>query len=300
MQSKYDLLRSKKILSILDGDENFGEFETKEGKQSVNISMPYLSGPVICGISTTFGLVKNYGWGGGAQSRWSYLDDLLEYCIANNKANDLLFYLFNKSQFSEKLRGNSSAEIDSMYQKIVSTVIEKINGELYFSGNELVLIGKQFIIRQLNSTITVEAPIVKKIDREYIKDLSGRAMKDIEENNFDSAITKSRTLLEEVFCYVIERKGEEPSESGNIVKLYNQVKTLYTMHQDENTDKRINMLLSGLEKIITSISQMRNEGSDSHGVGAKRIRIAEHHARLFVNSALTIADFILAVGNKEE
>jgi hypothetical protein len=296
MQSNYNLLRSKKILNILDGNEKFGEFEASEGKQNVTISMPYLSGPDICSISSTFGLVRNYG--SGAQSRWSYLDDLFEYCIANNKTNDLLYYLFNKSQFSEKLRGYLPAEIESMYQKIVNTVIEKINAELYFGGNEFVLIGKQFVIRPLNSTITIEVPIVKRIDREYIKDLSSRAMKDIEENNFYSAITKSRTLLEEVFCYVIEKKGEEPSESGNIVKLYNQVKTLYTMHQDNNTDKRINNLLSGLEKIITSISQMRNEGSDSHGVGAKRIRIAEHHTRLFVNSALTIADFILAVGNK--
>jgi len=298
MKSKYELLRSKKILSILDGDENFGDFEANEGKQSVTISMPYLSGPTLCNISTTFGLYKNYG--NGAQSRWSYLDDLFEYCISNNKTNDLLCYLFNKNQFSEKLRGYSPKEIENMYQQIVNTVIEKINGELYFNGNELILVGKNFLIRPLNSTITVEAPIVKRIDREYIKNLSDRAMKDIEENNFDSAITKSRTLLEEVFCYVIERKGEEPSESGNIIKLYNQVKTLYTMHQDKNADNRINMLLSGLEKIIISISLMRNEGSDSHGVGAKRLRIAEHHTRLFVNSALIIADFILAVGNKGE
>jgi len=41
MQSKNELLRSKKILSILDGDENFGDFLANEGKQSVTIS--YLS-----------------------------------------------------------------------------------------------------------------------------------------------------------------------------------------------------------------------------------------------------------------
>jgi len=45
------------------------------------------------------------------------------------------------------------------------------------------------------------------------------------------------------------------------------------MHQDKNTKKRINMLLSGLEKIITSISQMRNESCDSHGVGAKELEL---------------------------
>ena len=33
-------------------------------------------------------------------------------------------------------------------------------------------------------------------------------MEDVAQNNFDSAITKSRTLLEEIFCYVIEKKGD--------------------------------------------------------------------------------------------
>ena len=44
---------------------------------------------------------------------------------------------------------------------------------------------------------------------------------------------------------------------------------------------------------------MRNEASDSHGLGTRRINIAEHHARLFVNSSLTMADFILAVGERK-
>ena len=123
-------------------------------------------------------------------------------------------------------------------------------------------------------------------------------MKDVLDGNYDSAITKSRTLLEEVFCYVIEKKGEDPSESGDIRKLYNQVKQLYNMHQSKDMDKRINGLLSGLEKILSAIAEMRNKGSDSHGVGAKRISIADHHARLFVNSAMTMADFVLAVSEK--
>jgi hypothetical protein len=70
------------------------------------------------------------------------------------------------------------------------------------------------------------------------------------------------------------------------------------MHGDANTDKRINTLLSGLEKIVSSISEMRNKNSDAHGVGATRITIDEHHARLFVNTAMTMADFILSVENK--
>ncbi len=54
----------------------------------------------------------------------------------------------------------------------------------------------------INSTIKVTTPQVKNIDREYIKDISERAMLDVVNGSYDSAITKSRTLLEEVFCYV--------------------------------------------------------------------------------------------------
>jgi hypothetical protein len=71
------------------------------------------------------------------------------------------------------------------------------------------------------------------------------------------------------------------------------------MHQQKEQDIRINSLLSGLEKVLTAISDMRNKRSDAHGVGAKRISIDEHHARLFVNSAMTIADFVLSVCIKQ-
>ena len=40
---------------------------------------------------------------------------------------------------------------------------------------------------------------------------------------------------------------------------------------------------------------MRNQISDAHGQGEKRINIREYHARLAVNSAITAAEFILSV-----
>ena len=297
-KSKFELLREKSILSILDGDVDFGMLEINGTDSGIKISMPYLSGPTLCEISNKFGLPVTYGWNGGAQSRWAYLDDLFAHCIQNKRESDLLAFLFSKGQFVDKLRGQTPEVIEYAYAQIVNVVIDQINGALYFGGNELVRIGKMFVIRKLGSTISVAAPSVKTIDRSYIADLSDRAMKDIIDGNYDSAITKARTLLEEVFCYVIEKKGENPSESGDIGKLYNQVKQLYSMHQSRDMDKRINGLLSELEKILSAIAEMRNKGSDSHGVGSKRINIADHHARLFVNSAMTMADFVLAVSEK--
>ena len=295
MDSDFELLRAKPILAILEGDVDFGEIETSSPKGNIRNSLPYLSGPVLCDISNEFGLPVTYEWGGGAKSRWEYLDDLLEHCIENNRVSDLLNYLLSKGQFIKKLNGFTPSVIDSAYQTIVTTVINEINGALYFGGHKLIKTGNQFSICKTGDSVAIAAPMVQAIDRAYIVSISGRAMKDVSDGNYDSAITKCRTLLEEVFCYAIEKKGEVPTENGNIGELYHQVKSLYSMHQDKDMDKRINGLLSGLEKIINAVAEMRNKGSDSHGVGSKRISINAHHARLFVNSAVTMADFILAV-----
>ena len=55
-------------------------------------------------------------------------------------------------------------------------------------------------------------------------------------------------------------------------------------------------MLSGLEKIVSSVAEMRNASSDAHGVGNRRLNISEHHARLLVNSSMTMAEFVLSIG----
>lgn len=292
--NKFELLCNRDILDILDGDTKFGVIPLEEREQE--ISMPYLSGNDICSISNKFGYPVVYE---GMKSRWEYLKDLITFCIRSERVSDLLSYLFSKQRFSTKLSGLTSEHIENAYKTITNSVIEHINGELYFGGNELVLIAGTFAIREIGKTVSVEAPIIKIIDRSYISNLCERSLQAIETDDFDSAVTKSRTLLEEVFCYVIERKGQTPADKGDIKGLYNEVKKLYNMHQNKDTDRRINMLLSGLEKILSAITEMRNKNSDSHGVGANRINIAEHHARLCVNAAVTMADFILAVSEKQ-
>lgn len=292
---KFELLRERSIIDILDGDTDFGILPINGADSNIKVSMPYLSGYILCSISNKFGLNATYSWSGGALSRWVYLDNLIEHCIKSKQELDLLSFLFSKSQFMDKLKGNLPETIKYAHNEITKIIVKQINELISFDGDQLVYDGTIFKIQKKETNVVMTTPSIKKIDRFYIADICNRSMKDIEEKNYDSAITKSRTLLEEVFCYVIEKKDEKPSENGNIIKLYDQVKQLYSMHQNKDMDKRINGLLSGLEKILFAISDMRNKGSDSHGIGSKRIEIDQHHARLFVNSSVAMSEFILAV-----
>ena len=298
MNKNYDLLRSKDIIEILDGDSQIEEID------GIRIAMPYLSGPMLCELSQKFGCYQEYYWGNSSKpnlSRWQYMDNILKYVIKENKVNQLLSYMMDKERFSESLRKlNNVSDIEKVYKYIIQKVIDQINSILYFGGHELVIIDNQFIVKNMTEKINIDIPNINVVDRDYIKNLSERAMKDIDEGNLDSAITKSRTILEETFCYAIGIKGAEPSDNGDIGKLYKQVKDLYNMHSNKNMDKRINKLLSGLENIVQSIAEMRNNGSDSHGLGSKRVNISDYHARLAVNSSTTMAEFIISVSQNSK
>ena len=94
---------------------------------------------------------------------------------------------------------------------------------------------------------------------------------------------------------MLEKKNIKPAAAGKIGDLYKQVREAYNMHTDDNMDKRVKKLLSGLNTIVDAIAEMRNQISDAHGQGEKRISIRDYHAQLAVNSAITISEFILSV-----
>ena len=82
VKEPYELLKTKAIYAILDGDTKLGNYDFEDGT-SISVSMPYLSGPDLCDISSLFGLPETYSWGGSNLSRWQYLDNLMVFIIKN-------------------------------------------------------------------------------------------------------------------------------------------------------------------------------------------------------------------------
>jgi hypothetical protein len=53
-----------------------------------------------------------------------------------------------------------------------------------------------------------QTPKLARIHSEYIRKTVERANRHISEGEYDSALTNARTLLEEVFCFVLEKKRD--------------------------------------------------------------------------------------------
>lgn len=301
---KYKLLKNKRIVEVLDGDETFGDFERHNtgsyfGVGDLKIAMPRLSGPDICDVAKTFGSTTEYT---GMKSRWQYMFDLIDYGISSRRIPSILAYLFDESNFTRGINTElSKDEFKKYYELSVESALERINIILHFGGNKMIIDNRRVLmVSSSTSDPKISIKNVRNIDRDYIKLLSKRAIGNVDSGNYDSALTQARTILEETFDYVLEKRGIKPNTKGDINKLYKQVKDEYKMHEDRNADRRINRLLSGLENIISAVSEMRNKNSDSHGVGEKRLTIDKHHARLAVNAATTMADFILSVEKKSD
>lgn len=110
----FKLLTARNIIDILDGDTKFGAFTFENGKYFV-IAMPYLSGSMLCDISTQFGLVVRYYFDTTNdkkqnKSRWTYLTDLFEYSITNDN-----FYF-------QKIHNANPSKLFDVFESIFNTI----------------------------------------------------------------------------------------------------------------------------------------------------------------------------------
>ena len=208
--------------------------------------------------------------------------------------------LFNMSRFEELNGLGDIDKIKDIHKSIISIALKQINSHLLIAKKELRIISNSFVLSDIGEKSVIETPKVRIVTYQYIRELPERIKEDLSNKDYDSVITKSRTLLEEVLIYVIEQLTKERYKSnGDLIKIYQEATDLLNMRQKKEWDKRVNELLSGLHKIVSSISSMRNINSDAHGVGASRISISEREALLVANSAIMLAEYWLGVFEKK-
>lgn len=290
----YSLLINRQIIDVLIGDVKlFGEF-----------ALPYMTGPDLCQLSTAFGLARTYAWGnnrvGANKSRWEYMQDLMKYLDPQGRIPELLSYLIQQGRFKNLIGIGDIHKVEETYKDIIKGMLDVINAQLAIARVELRLVNKTFVISGIDEAVLIETPKVKIITSQYIRELPERIKDDIDNQDYDSVITKSRTLLEEVLIFIIEKKTSERYKSnGDLVKIYQDATEMMDMRQKSDWDKRVNELLGGLHKLVSAISSMRNMNSDAHGVGSGRINIKKREAILVAHSSMMLAEYWLSVFEKK-
>ena len=240
---------------------------------------PYRTGLQLVSFFNQFGSKDTYG--SGFPSRWSYAEEKLREFNDTPTMKDILVSALDPRDFLAK-------ELD------INVLVEHLNQFLEFDNYELRLAGKKWSIYKLSSSpIELSHPYANSVELThiFIDEQIKKCDKKLGEGDFDGAITNARSLVEAVLSAIEKEFDPNPPEyDGNLPKLYKRVqKHLNLSPGQEDLSECLRQILSGLTSIISGLATLRNAMSDSHVISYKPL---EHHAKLAVNSAKTLCDFL--------
>jgi hypothetical protein len=250
--------------------KHIGKLITGDGGYS-----PYRSGPKLVDYFVEFGADDYYG--DGFPSRWQYVEDKLAQ--------------FNDTPVLRKIIEAAVDPRDYMESDFfVHEAVGLTNEYLAYDGYELVQDGKVYRIRDANGVL-VAAEAIDETEHERVHHQIEKCLAKIEGGDYDGAITNARTMLETIMISVIEdHEGKEIKNSGDLLKLYKQVKSILNLHPTDKLPATVQQILTGLHSITSGIAGLSNEFGDRH---AHKNVAAKHHAKLAVNAAMTLADFLV-------
>ena len=166
---------------------------------------------------------------------------------------------------------------------------------LVYDGYKLELVDGLYKVRNIkNGSIPVDLPeLINGLpNRKFIEQQIEKCEIKLIKHDYDGAITNARSLVEQVLIDIYEFcKGEKYKTDGKLGKLFTTVrKEINIDPSSTDLSDSIKQLISGLISTVEGVGSLRNEMSDAH---AQSYKPALHHAKLAVNSAKTIIDFIL-------
>ncbi|MEN2470695.1 abortive infection family protein [Burkholderia sp. GS2Y] len=138
----------------------------------------------------------------------------------------------------------------------------------------------------------VHAPTLVRLTEESIQEHVEKARHKIANGDAAGAIANAYTLVEEFLKQLLRKTGTAFNESeGDIRALYKAVATpLHLDPKGDSLENYIKTILEGLQRQIAGLFEVANKASDRH---ARRYNPAPHHAKLAVNAAFTLCEFLL-------
>lgn len=139
---------------------------------------------------------------------------------------------------------------------------------------------------------SLETPSLVTLTKESIAEHVEKARAKIEAGDSAGAITNAYTLVEEFLKEILRQTETEFKETeGDIKALYSiACDPLNLNPKGEQLESYLRTILQGLRSLVVGLYEVANKASDRH---ARKYNPAPHHAKLAVNAALTLCEFLL-------
>jgi hypothetical protein len=244
---------------------------------------PYLSASQLVHFYNECGFF--YSHEAGFPSRWQYSTDKIVESNGTPRLKKILEAFVDPRRYSGD-------------EEIVEKIVVAINKLIKYDGFELRKIGEFYKITDLHVN-SIEPEVLKQIGQEFVIEQIEKCKGKIATNDFNGAITNARTLCEAVFIHTIEQiEKTEIKNDGDLLDLWKRVKKALKLDQrkDKITDFEF-QILTGLTTTINGVAALSNNASDRH---ANTFETKRHHAKLAVNTAITLCEFLIDILKEQE
>lgn len=149
----------------------------------------------------------------------------------------------------------------------------------------------RFVSETLNAAV-VHAPSLVQLTEASIQEHLEKARQKIASGDPSGAIANAYTLVEEFLKQILRKTDTAFNENeGDIRALYKLLaEPLHLAPKNDTLESYLKAILEGLQRQIGGLFELANKASDRH---ARKYNPAPHHARLAVNVAFTLCEFLL-------
>jgi len=166
-----------------------------------------------------------------------------------------------------------------------------LNEMIRYDKIELRKLGEEYKVFDLNELLVKPSTLVE-INHGFVNEQIKKCNEKIVVQDYNGAITNARSMIEALFIEVIEKHEKiEIKNDGNLDGLWSKVKKILKLELDkENLPEYVIQILSGIDTAIKGLAGLSNNTSDRH---ATKFKTRKHHAKLAVNLAITLGEFLL-------
>lgn len=241
-------------------------------------SAPYLSGSKIVEFYNECGFEDIYNQ--DFPSRWIYSKAKVDTCNGSTMLKTIIEQLVDPRRYFGD-------------ENLIDAIASEINQIIKYDNYILVKKGSFYKVAHIEGDI-INIDTISSIDHEFVIEQIAKCNQKVTLGDFNGAITNARTLCEAILIHIIESIEQvEVKNDGDINKLWSKAKKVLKLDKgkDEIPEYAF-QVLSGLQSIINGLAGISNNAGDRH---ANKFNTKKHHAKLAVNSTLTLCDFLIEI-----
>lgn len=249
---------------------------------------PYRSGPQLIAFFRDFGERDLYGQ--GFPSRGAYTKEKLEKFDGMGVMRGIISNAFD---FFDADGLDPEAAAEDFNRALVRDgyrlTLEYRRG--WMEGDRHVEADPYFDVVAI-SPLTVAPTSLAAVNHAAVSEQIQKANRKIDSGDYAGAIASAYTLVEQLLKLLLAKTSTTYKENdGDIRSLYKALRAPLRLDpSDESIDAPLKPILDGFQKLIAGLYEISNKASDRH---ARIYNPAAHHAKLAVNSAFALCEFLV-------